>query len=215
VMDLRTADISLGSLESIVFNTGVVQLADLYGLPSRVQFGNTSAQEPGIRAAVETAWGLQMGLASGANLVNTGLLDSTLMLSFEHLVLVGELVSQIRGATNAAAVDAKNLAMDVIRQEGGPGTNYMGHGHTLDCMKEAVYYSEFTGRTAKSYEDWYDLAHQKVRDILDDDKRESDASADKTVSERYAAVEARLKEDDRTWRDGQDDWWRFYTQDLV
>ena len=213
VMDLRTADISLGNLESMVFNVGVVQLADLYGLPCRVQLGNSSAQQPGIRAAVETAWGLQMGLAAGANLVNTGLLDSTLMLSLEHLVLVDELVSQIRRATAAAALDTEHLAMDVIRQEGGPGTNYMGHGHTLEHMKEAVYYSDFTGRTAKSYEDWYDLAHQKVREILRG--VQDDASADKTVIDRCVAVEARLKEDDRTWRDGQEDWWRFYVQDLV
>ncbi|GAF98297.1 unnamed protein product, partial [marine sediment metagenome] len=213
VMDLRTADVSLGNLESIVFNGGVVQLADHYGLPCRVQLGNTSARRPGIRAAVETAWGLQMGLASGANLVNTGLLDSTLMLSLEHLVLVDELVSQIRCATAAAAVDSEHLAMDVIRQEGRPGNNYMGHGHTLEHMKEAVYYSDYTGRTAKSYEDWYDLAHQKVQEILR--RVQEDVSADRIVIERCAAVEARLNEDDRTWRDGQEDWWRFYVQDLV
>jgi len=213
VMDLRTADISLGNLESMVFNTGVVQLADLYGLPCRVQLGNSSARRPGTRAAVETAWGLQMGLATGANLVNTGLLDSTLMLSLEHLVLVDELVSQIRCATAAVVVDTKHLAMDAIRQEGRPGPNYMGHGHTLDCMKEAVYYSDFTGRTAKSYEDWYELAHQKVQNILRSARE--DVSADKTVLDRYAAVEARLREDDRTWRDGQGDWWRFYVQDLM
>ena len=212
VMDLRTADISLGSLESMVLNAGVVQMADHYGLPCRVQLGNTSARRPGIRAAVETAWGLQMGLAAGANLVNTGLLDSTLMLSLEHLVLVDELVSQIRRAT-AVAIDTEHLALDVIRQEGRPGTNYMGHGHTLDCMREAVYYSDFTGRTAKSYEDWYDLAHEKVQEILCGAR--GDASADRTVIERCAAVEARLKEDDRAWRDGQEDWWRFYVQDLV
>jgi len=213
VMDLRTAEISLGALESMVFNAAVVQLADHYGLPCRVQLGNSSARQPGVRAAVETAWGLQMGLAAGANLVNTGLLDSTLMLSLEHLVLVDELVSHIRRSTVAAAVDTEHLAMDVIRQAGHPGTNYLGHGHTLDRMKEAVYCSDFTGRTAKSYEDWYDLAHQKVREILQG--TQEDASADDAVAKRYAAVEARLREDDRAWRDGRDGWWRFYVQDLT
>jgi len=79
-------------------------------------------------------------------------------------------------------------------------------------MREAVYYSDFTGRTAKSYEDWYDLAHQKVREIL---RGAKDVSADKTVLTRCAAVEARLKEDDRAWRDGQEGWWRFYVRDLA
>jgi len=213
VMDLRTADISLGSLESMLFNAGVVQLADHYGLPCRVQFGNSSARSTGVRAAVETAWGLHLGLAAGANLVNTGLLDSTLMLSLEHLVLVDELLSQIRSATAAATVDTEHLAIDVIRQEGRPGTNYLGHVHTLEHMKEAVYYSDFTGRTAKSYEDWYDLAHGKVQAILR--RAREDAAADETLAQRTAAIEARLREDDRAWRDGHDGWWRFYVQDLV
>lgn len=213
VMDLRSADISLGSLESIMFNGCVVQMADFYGLPSRVQFGNSSARRPGIRAAVETAWGLQMGIMAGANLVNSGLLDSTLMLSLEHLVLVEELANQVKSAKAATAIDAEHLAMDVIRQEGRPSTNYMGHDHTLDNMKEAMYYSDYTGRTAKSYEDWYDIAHQKVQTILRTGCEQ--AAADPTLATRTAAVAARLQEDDRTWRAGQDGWWRAYTRDLV
>jgi len=212
VMDLRMADISLGSLESMVFNAAVVQLADRYALPSRIQIGNSSARRPGVRSAVETALGLQMGFAAGANLVNTGLLDATLMLSLEHLVLVDELVSQVRGAKAAAAVDAEHLAMDVIAQEGRPDTNYMVHEHTLEHMKEAVYYSDFTGRTARSYEDWYDLAHQKAQTILR--AAREDVAADTTIAHRVAAVEARLRADDRTWRDARDGWWRPYVKDL-
>ena len=213
MMDLRSADISLGSMESIMFNACVVQLADYYGLPSRVQTGNTSAREPGIRAAVETAWGLQMGLSSGGNLVNTGLLDSTLMISLEHLVLVDELVSQICSATAAGIVDTNHFAKDVIREEGRPGTRYMSHEHTLEYMKEAMYYSEFTGRMDESYQDWYDLAHQKVRMILR--SAEEDAVVDKNLAQRYEAVAARLRENDHAWRERRDDWWQFYIQDLV
>lgn len=212
VMDLRCADISLGSLESTMFNGCVVQLADFYGLPSRVQFGNSSARRPGVRAAVETAWGLQMGIMAGANLVNAGLLDSTLMLSLEHLVLVDELAGQIQSAKAATAIDTERLALDVIRQEGRPGCDYLGHDHTVDHMKEAMYYSDFTGRTAKSYEDWYDLAHEKVQAILR--RGREAASNDKTIGERADAVAARLNEDDQSWREGREDWWRFYVQDL-
>ena len=213
VMDLRTADISLGNLDSIMFNACVVQLADHYGLPSRVQVGNSSARRTGIRAAVETAWGLQMGMAAGANLVNTGLLDSTLMLSLEHLVLVDELVSQIRSATRATTVDTEHLAMDVLREEARPGTDYVSHIHTIEHMKEFVYYSDFVGRTTKSYEDWYDLAHQKAQTLLHTARE--DAAADKSLAGRCATVAARLKENDRAWRDGADGWWRFYVQDLA
>lgn len=214
VMDLRIMDISLGSLESMWFNACVVQLADRYGLPSRVQSGNPSARRPGVRAAVETAWGLQMALAAGANLVNTGLLDSTLTLSLDHLVLVDELVSQIRGAMRAARTDAEHLARDVIAQEGRPGTHYMDHPHTVDHMRQAVYYSDFTGRTARSYEDWYDLAHQKVEARLRCGPDQA-SQEDKMAAQRLAAVEARLKENDHEWRTGRDNWWMHYVQDFA
>jgi len=76
-----------------------------------------------------------------------------------------------------------------------------------------MYYSDYTGRTAKSYEDWYDLAHQKVQTILRNGREQ--AAADPSLATRAAAVAARMQEDDRTWRAGQEGWWRAYTQDLV
>ena len=130
-----------------------------------------------------------------------------------HLVLVDELTSQIRSAKAATVVDTERLALDVVRQEGRPSTNYLGHDHTVDHMKEAMYYSDFTGRTPKSYEDWYELAHEKVQAILR--RGRENAAADPAIAERAKAVAARLSEDDHTWREGQDGWWREYVQDLT
>jgi hypothetical protein len=80
-------------------------------------------------------------------------------------------------------------------------------------MKEAVYYSEFTGRTARSHEDWYDLAHEEVAAILRCEP--GDAGEEKEIAERLAALETRFRQDDRTWRAGQDGWWRSYVRDLA
>jgi len=75
-------------------------------------------------------------------------------------------------------------------------------------MKRDVYYSAFTGRTEDSFMDVYDRAHQKVKEILA--RRDTDAHVDKDTLARLEAVEARLKEDDTTWREGEGDWWRTY-----
>jgi len=213
IMDLRCADISLGSMESITFNACIAQLADYYGLPNRIQSGNPSAREPGIRAAVESAWGLQMSIAAGGNLNTTGLLDSTLLISLEHLVLMDEMVNQIIRASAASIVDAGHLARDVIMEEGRPSTRYMSHEHTLQYMQEAMYYSEFTGRMEESYQDWYELAHKKVRQILD--SAGEDAAGDKSIMQKFDAVGGRLKEDDKTWREGKAGWWQTYVKDLI
>ena len=85
----------------------------------------------------------------------------------------------------------------------------MSLDHTVEHMKEAMYYSDFTGRTGKSQDDWYDLAGRKVREVL---AGEADPAGDQAVAERLAAVEARLKQDDTTWREGNEGWWRRYVE---
>jgi trimethylamine--corrinoid protein Co-methyltransferase len=210
-MDLRNAEISQGSLETSLFNAAVVQIADHYGLPTRISPGNTSDRKPGARALAETAVGLYMGAAAGGNLITTGLLDSTLMISYEHLVMVDELIHQIRSITGGIATDADSLALEAIGQCGHPGGDYLASGHTMQFMKRDVYYSDFCGRIRASYEDSYEKAHQRVRDILA--RRHTDAHVEKDVLARLAAVEARLKEDDETWRKGRGDWWAPYLED--
>jgi trimethylamine--corrinoid protein Co-methyltransferase len=181
-------------------------------MPSRIAPGNTSARKPGVRAAVETALGLYMGLAAGGNLITTGLLDSTLMVSYEHLVLVDELIGQIMSVTRGIDVSESGLALEVIKEHGHPSPQFLTSDHTLEHMKRDVYYSDYTGRTSRSYEEWYEKAHARVAQILD--RQSTDGSLDPTIEERLAAVERRLREDNETWRTGQGDWWRFYVQDL-
>ena len=211
--DLRTADISHGSVEAGLLNVAAVQLADHCGLPSRICPGNPSAITPGPRAAVETAMGLSLGLAAGGNIIMTGILDSTLMLSYEHLIVADEIAGQLISANSPIRTDADSLAYEVIascsRQSGG---SFAFDPHTLANMKRDVYYSDFTGRVKTSYEDWYDKAHTRMKNILA--KRDDDI-ADPAVGNRLAAVQARLAEDEVSWRSGRDGWWRSYVQDFA
>jgi len=211
-MDLRNAEISQGNFEAGLVNAATVQLADRYGMPSRISPGNSSADAPGARAAVETAVGLAMGIAAGGNIITTGLLDSTVMLSYEHLVVVNELISQIRNVTGPVRTGAESLALEVIEQCGHPSPEYLYSPHTLENMRRDIYYSDFCGRVGESYEGWYEKAHGQVKEILD--RRPLDEAADRDARARLGAVEARLKEDPETWRTGGGDWWRFYTQDI-
>ena len=211
-MDLRNGEISQGNFETGLFNAASVQMADHYGMPSRISAGNTSAREPGVKAAVEAAMGLYLGKAAGGNLITTGLLDSTLMISYEHLFLMDEMINQIKSITGGIKMDAESLALDVIQGQGAPPFDYLGCDHTAKFMTRDVYYSDFCGRIEKSYEPWYDKAHNRVKEILNREK--TDAPIDKEIMERFAAVKARLKEDNETWRTGRGDWWRSYVQDF-
>jgi hypothetical protein len=79
-------------------------------------------------------------------------------------------------------------------------------------MKQDIYYSDYTGRTKRSYEEWYDKAHTRVTQVLD--RQASDAEPPPEINERLEAIEARLREDNQSWRTGQAAWWSPYIQDL-
>lgn len=211
-MDLRSTDISQGHFETGLLNAAVVQLADHYGMPSRISPGNTNSKKPDAQAAVQTALGIYFGKAAGGNLITTGLLDATLMISLEHLVVVNELIKQVCNVTSGIRTDAEALAREVIEQHGHPSPGYISSNHTLEHMKRDIYYSDFAGRVKSAYEDWYEKAHRQVKSILQ--RRPLDESRDKETLTKLKAVEARLKEDGQTWRTGQDDWWEFYVQDF-
>jgi trimethylamine--corrinoid protein Co-methyltransferase len=211
-MDLRNAEISQGNFETALFNAAVVALADRYGLPSRISPGNTSDRKPGARALAETAIGLYLGAAAGGNIITTGLLDSTIMISYEHMVMVDELIGQVRGIAGGIATDADSLALEVIAQVGGRGGDYFSNEHTLANMKRDVYYSDFTGRIAGSYEDAYEKAHQRVKRILS--RAEASDHVDKDILARLKIVEGHLKKDDQTWRAGKGEWWASYLKPL-
>lgn len=213
VMDLRNTELSQGNVETGLLNAAVVALADRYGMPSRIAPGNTSAREPGVRAAVETALGLYMGLDAGANLITTGLLDSTLMISYEHLVLVDEMIDHLRSAAGGITTDDISLAVEEIRQQGHPSPDYISSDFTVQRMKQDIYYSEFFGRTAPSYEDWYEKAHAKVNDVLR--RTSGDDEFDPDTAERLATLEARLREDEGAWRTGEGAWWKPYIRDFT
>jgi hypothetical protein len=212
VMDLRNAQVSHGNFETALFHVAGAQMADYYGMPSRVGPGNTSEKKPGVRAAVETAVGLCLGIACGGNLIMSGTLDSTLMLNYEHLLVTDEIIGQLKSIGSGVRTDAESLALEVIETYGHPSPEYLTSDHTLAMMSRDIYYSDFCGRIESSYEDWYEKAHRKVRGIL---AMQQDEITDSSMIQRLAAVEARLAEDDRTWRTGRGDWWRSYVQDIA
>ena len=211
-MDLRNAEISQGNFETAMVNAAAVQLADRYGMPSRIAPGNTSDNKPSERAAVETAVGLYMGVAAGGNFITTSLLDSTLMISYEHLALVDELIRQIRSITGEVKTDPESLAVKTIIEHGHPSPDFLQSDHTLNMMNRDIYYSDFTGRIKDSYQDWYERAHRRITGILA--KGSGTDDLDSGIVERLDAVEARLNQDDRTWRSGKGDWWHFYVEDF-
>ena len=79
-----------------------------------------------------------------------------LMVSYEHLVDMDELINQRRSITGGITTDVDSLALDSIAQCSGPEGNFFDSERTKQFMKRDVYYSEFCGRIETSYEDFYE-----------------------------------------------------------
>jgi len=205
VTDLRNADVSHGSFETQQLNVAAVQMADFYGMPSRISPGNTNARTPSPRAAAETALGLYMGMAAGGNIITTGLLNSTLTLSLEHMVLVDEWFKQYKGNCAGIEVTEERLALDQIDRYGRPSSGYVSSDFTLDQMKKDVYYSGFTGRTESSYEDSYRHANRKVGEMM-----EARKGLEPEASERFKCAVRKLKENPGAIKNGEGEWWLSY-----
>jgi trimethylamine---corrinoid protein Co-methyltransferase len=212
-LDLRSSVVSHGNFETALLNASVVQMADYYGMPSRITSGNTSTRAPGVKSAVETAIGMFMGAAAGGNVIMTGLFDATLMISYEHLIVVNELANQIRSITKGIETDVDSLAVEVIEAAAMGTTNFMESEHTYTHMRRDIYYSEFCGHVAASAEDWYEKAHKQVKEILG--RKEAVKSSSQQIDERLESVIRRLEEDDSTWKSNNPEWWRAYVKDFI
>lgn len=210
-VDLRVADISMGSIETAMFDAACVQMADFYGLPTRVSPGNSGTNRVGARAAVEAAIGAYIAAGAGGSLISTGLIDSTLMLSYEHLIVMNEIIGQVKRFVKGIKVDEERIALDLIHKEGHPKPDYLRSEHTLKFMKEELYLSGFCGRIESSYEDWYKKANKKVKEIM----KKPPLSWNEEIKERIEVVAERIRKDNKTWKEEKKEWWRYYIQDFI
>lgn len=159
----------------------------------------------------ESIRGLSLGAAIGANIITTGLLDCTLMLSYEHMVVLDEIIGEVRREIDGIRIDNDHLAVEVIQQEGKPGGSYLTCEHTIKYLPEELFISDYIGRVDDSHRDWYERANARVRTIFSD---YPNVDFSDEIKQRALTVEARIKEDNQGWRKNTDDWWCYYTQDF-
>ena len=174
IMDLRTMEFSLGSVEMAMMNTAAVQLAKLYNLPIYASAGVTESKRPDIQSGFEKSISnLMVGMA-GADCVHlaAGMLDSGNSISYEQFVIDDEIIGMIRKTLAGIRVDEATLGLDVIEKV-GPGGNYVMEDHTIDHMMNEFFYPRLAVRS--NFDIWENegrpsmltRAHELVNGILD------------------------------------------------
>ena len=140
-MDLRTMELTMGSVEMGMMNAAAVQLAKLYDLPIYGTGGLTESKRPDIQAGFEKNFSNLMVAMTGADLIHlaAGMLDSGNSISYEQYVIDNENIGMIQRILSGISVNDDTLALDVISSV-GPGGNYVMEEHTVDHMMDEFFY---------------------------------------------------------------------------
>ena len=140
-MDLRTMDLTMGSVETAMLNTCAVHLAKRYNLPIYASAGVTDAKIPDIQSGFEKGVSYLMVAMAGADYVHlaAGMLDSGNSISYEQFIIDNEILGMVHRLIRGVDVDQETLAVDIIENV-VPGGNYITEEHTVEHMFRQFFY---------------------------------------------------------------------------
>lgn len=152
-MDLRTGAYTGGGPEDFLFGAASNLLADFYDIPLSMGSFATGAKEPNWQAGIENSLStLMASLTMSDMLVGVGLLNGSLIWSFEQMIMDCEIFDIIHKMMQGIVVSEETLGLDTIRKV-GPGGHYLTQEHTHDHMKK-LWVSKLMDR--RPYSQWLD-----------------------------------------------------------
>jgi len=150
-MDLRTGAYTGGGPEDFLFGAASNVLADFYRIPLSMGSFATGAKEPNWQAGIENSLSTVMAsLTMSDMLVGVGLLNGSLIWSFEQMIMDCEIFDIVYKMMQGITVDKETLALDTIR-EVGPRGHYLSQAHTRNHMRE-LWVSKLMDR--RPYSQW-------------------------------------------------------------
>jgi trimethylamine--corrinoid protein Co-methyltransferase len=172
-MDMQTSVCSYGAVEEVYNCAMLTRLGQYYDLPTFTTGGCSDAHVFDQQAAMEGFFGLLVHGLVGANLIHDlGYLGLGIIGSMEMLCLCNEAVGIIKRFQRGLAIEADQLALEVIDQV-GPGGEYLSHNHTLKNFRDCLHPADILSRS--DFDTWLNAgaltygqrANRKVRQILE------------------------------------------------
>jgi trimethylamine--corrinoid protein Co-methyltransferase len=177
VIDLRSMELAMGSVEMGMMNAAAVQLARLYQLPVYASAGVSEAKSPDIQAGCEKSLNILLVGMAGADYIHlaAGMLDSGNTISYEQYIIDDEIIGMIKRILSGVRVNKETLGFDVIKKV-GPGGNYVIEAHTIEHMMDEFFYPNPSVRL--NFDIWQEAGQPdmlrratiQVRQILQDEK---------------------------------------------
>ncbi len=146
VLDMATAQCSYNAPEYLLAYIAIVEMSHFYNLPNWGYAGTSDAQIPDEQAAFEAGLLTFIAEMTGSNLNHdVGYLDFGRTGSLDMMVILNEVIDQVRRLGRGIPVNGDTLALDVIREVGADG-NFLVHRHTLEHLQSTQWRPQLISR---------------------------------------------------------------------
>ena len=185
-MSLRSGSPTFGTPEPAIGSMVVGQLARRLGLPLRCAGSFTTSKLPDGQAMQESVMSMLSAVHCGANFIlhSAGFLDGLLSMSYEKFMMDADFCGALHSYLAGVVVDDNTLAIDAFK-EVGPGSHFLGCGHTLANYTTAFFDSSISDDTP--FETWTEAG--KTDSALRANKRWKAALAEYQAPAMDAAVD--------------------------
>lgn len=172
VLDMATSQCSYNAPEYLMAYMGIVEMSHHLDIPNWGYAGTSDSQVPDGQATFEAGLLTYMAAAVGSNLNHdVGYLDFGLTGSLEMIVIMDEVIDQIRRIQRGIPVDDDQLGLDAIAAGAKQG-QFLTLPHTLKHLRTTQWRPRLLNR--QGYERWakegettlLDRAQVKLQEIL-------------------------------------------------
>jgi trimethylamine--corrinoid protein Co-methyltransferase len=162
VLDMATGECSYNAPEFLLSHQAIIEMSHYYDLPNWGYAGTTDAQIPDEQAVFEAGLETFMAAMAGSNLNHdVGYMDFGRTGSLELMVIVDEVIDQVRRLAKGIPVDDDMLALDVIKDVGFKG-DFLTHPHTLTHLRQTQWRPRLFSRMG--YEEWHSAGGTSLRE---------------------------------------------------
>jgi len=174
VLDMSTSQCSYNAPEYLLAYMAIVEMSHYYNLPNWGYAGTSDSQVPDQQATFEAGLLTFLSAMAGSNLNHdVGYLDFGRTGSLEMIVILDEIIDQVRRLYRGIPVNDEMLAVDVIKAVGADG-NFLIQMHTLNHLRSTQWQPKLISRVG--FEKWQasgstsllERGREKLQQILQD-----------------------------------------------
>ena len=172
IMDMHTGFSLVGSIEGGIMAAAGAQMAHYYNIPVSLHGPWTDSMLHDGQSTFERTYLTFMAALAGANvLVGAGMIQESLVISHEQLVIDDELHRTVVRALEGFEVDEERLGLEALDRV-GPGGNFVADPHTLKFLRGERYLTHLLYRNSREAwetsgsKDFEERAKERAQAIL-------------------------------------------------